>query len=134
MGCYRTVQPNTDLVTFSYSSPQGLTKVCFLEGNRFFNSIHEAQFIKSLSKTEAAYKALLIKSVYITWVVTWQFNQTPLTARKTIFSFSIRPEKMVFPKKLRWNMIFLVLSGKMIFLFPKNMILHVRRKMKDDLS
>ena len=37
-------------------------------------------------------------------------------------------------KKLRWNMIFLVLSGKMIFLFPKNMILHVGRKMKDDLS
>ena len=44
------------------------------------------------------------------------------TARKTIFSFSRRPEKMVFPKKLRWNIIFLVLSGK-IFLFPKNMIL-----------
>ena len=41
---------------------------------------------------------------------------------------------MFFPKKLRWNMIFLVLSGKMIFLFPENMILHVRRKMKDDLS
>ena len=31
-------------------------------------------------------------------------------------------------------MIFLVLSGKMIFLFSENMILHVRRKMKDDLS
>ena len=45
------------------------------------------------------------------------------TARKTIFSFSRRPEKMVFPKKLRWNIIFLLLSGKMIFLFPKNMIL-----------
>ena len=28
--------------------------------------------------------------------------------------------KMVFSKKLRWNMIFLVLSGKMIF-FPENM-------------
>ena len=41
------------------------------------------------------------------------------TARKTIFSFSRRPEKMVFPKKSNWNMIFLVLSGKMIFLFPK---------------
>ena len=51
------------------------------------------------------------------------------TARKTIFSFSRRPEKMVFPKKLSWNMIFLVL-----FLLPENMILHVRRKMKDDLS
>ena len=31
-------------------------------------------------------------------------------------------------------MIFLVLSEKMIFLFPENMILHLRRKMKDDLS
>ena len=31
-------------------------------------------------------------------------------------------------------MIFLVLSGKMIFLFPENMILHPSRKMKDDLS
>ena len=41
---------------------------------------------------------------------------------------------MVIPKKLRWNMIFLVLLGKMIFLFPENMILHFRRKMKDDIS
>ena len=56
------------------------------------------------------------------------------TARKTIFSFSRRPEKMVFPKKSRWNMIFLVLSGKIMFLFPENMILHLSRKMKDDLS
>ena len=31
-------------------------------------------------------------------------------------------------------MIFFVLSGKMIFLFPENMILPLRRKMKDDLS
>ena len=32
-------------------------------------------------------------------------------------------------------MIFLVvISGKMIFLFPENMILFFRRKMKDDLS
>ena len=31
-------------------------------------------------------------------------------------------------------MIFFVLSGKMIFLFPKNMILLLRQKMKDDLS
>ena len=48
--------------------------------------------------------------------------------------FSRRPEKMVFLNKLCWNMIFLVLSGKMIFLFPENMILHLRRKMEDDLS
>ena len=56
------------------------------------------------------------------------------TARETIISFSRRPEKMVFPKKSRWNMIFLVLLGKIMFLFPENMILHLRRKMKDGLS
>ena len=56
------------------------------------------------------------------------------TTRKTIFSFSRRPEKMVFPKKSRWNMTSLVLLGKMMFLFPENMILHLRRKMKDDIS
>ena len=31
-------------------------------------------------------------------------------------------------------MIFLVLSGKMIFVFPENMILPLRRKIKDNLS
>ena len=31
-------------------------------------------------------------------------------------------------------MIFLVLSGNMIFVFPKNIVLFFRRKMKDDLS
>ena len=56
------------------------------------------------------------------------------TVQKTIFYFSRCPEKMVFPKKLCWNMIFLVLSGKIIFLFPENMIWHLRQKMKDDLS
>ena len=61
-------------------------------------------------------------------------NQIITTARKTVFSFSRRPEKMIFPKKLRWNMIFLVLSGKTMFLFPENMIWHLRRTMKDDIS
>ena len=56
------------------------------------------------------------------------------TARKTIFSFSRRPEKMVFPKILRWNMIFLALSRKMMFLFLENMILSPGPKMKDYLS
>ena len=41
---------------------------------------------------------------------------------------------MIFSKKLNWNMIFLVSAGKMIFLFPQNMILFFRLKMKDDLS
>ena len=43
-------------------------------------------------------------------------------------------EKMVFPKRPSWNMIFLVLSGTMVFFFPENMIFFLRRKMKDDLS
>ena len=51
-----------------------------------------------------------------------------ITARKTILSFSRRPEKTVFPKKLRWNLIFLVLLGKIIFLFPENMILPTNGK------
>ena len=63
------------------------------------------------------------------------YNINVSTARKAIFPFSKCSEKMVFPKKLHWNMIFLVvLSGKMIFLFPENMILFFRQKMKDDLS
>ena len=41
---------------------------------------------------------------------------------------------MVFPKKSHWNMIFPVLSLKMILLFPKNMTLFFRHKRKDDLS
>ena len=55
-------------------------------------------------------------------------------ARKTIFSVSKCSEKMIFPKKSLWNMIFHVSSRKMIFLFAKNVILFFRRKMKDDLS
>ena len=37
-------------------------------------------------------------------------------------------------KKSHWNMIFLVLSWKVIFLFPENMTLFFRHKRKDDLS
>ena len=78
-------------------------------------------------------------------VPSWQYEKVLLcfcvkrkglyhTAQKTIFSFSKCFEKMVFPKISHWNMIFLVLSGKTIFLFPKNMILFFRHKRKDDLS
>ena len=43
--------------------------------------------------------------------------------------------KMVFPKQLHWNMNFLVLSGKLIFLFfLENMILFFRREMADNIS
>ena len=51
------------------------------------------------------------------------FQMPVMAAQKTIVSFSRRPEKMVFPKKMRWNMIFLVLLGKIMFLFHENMIL-----------
>ena len=42
-------------------------------------------------------------------------------------------EKMVFPKKMHWNMIFLVLSGKIVF-FPLKTYFFFGRKLKDDLS
>ena len=69
-------------------------------------------------------------------VVSSRKAATMVTARKTIFSSFKCSEKMVFPKKSHWNMIFLiVLSGQVIFLFPENMIFFFRRKkMKDDLS
>ena len=63
-----------------------------------------------------------------------QYTTTLTTARKTIFSFSKCSEKMIFPEKSHWNMNFLVLSGKMIFLFTKNMILFFRQKMKDGIT
>ena len=43
-----------------------------------------------------------------------------VTTQKTIFSFSKCSENKVFPKKLHWNMIFLVLSGKTIFFLHGN--------------
>ena len=39
--------------------------------------------------------------------------------RKTIVSFFKCSEKMVFPKKSHWNAIFLILWGKIYFIFPK---------------
>ena len=59
---------------------------------------------------------------------------TFFTARNIFFFQTSWKESDVFPKNLCWNMIFLVLSGKMIFLFSENMILHLRWKMKHDLS
>ena len=79
-------------------------------------------------------------------------SETAFTAPKTISSFSKYSEKMVFPK--HWSMIFLALSGKMVFLLffgkkgkyyifciflyiwyfsPTNMILPFCQKIKDDL-
>ena len=62
------------------------------------------------------------------------YQELSNTTQKTTLSSSGRPEVMVFPKKSRWNMIFLVLSGKVVFLFPENMVLSPGREMKDDLS
>ena len=67
---------------------------------------------------------VLVKNLF------WSLIRTSNIARKTKFYFSRRPEKMVFPKKSWWNMIFLVLSGKMIFLFSENMILPLDGKWK----
>ena len=78
---------------------------------------------------------VIILNIYFTNIFCSPFTCKKIsTSRKTIFSFSRRPEKMVFQTTLHWNMIFLVLSGKMIFLFPENMILRLKRKMKDNLS
>ena len=57
-----------------------------------------------------------------------------LPAQKTTFYFYKCSKKIIFPKKLHWNMTFLVSSGKMIVYFPKKMILFFWWKMKDDLS
>ena len=51
-----------------------------------------------------------------------------------IFFFQTSWKDGFFQKKLRWNMIFLVLSGNIMFLFMEKMILRPRRKMKDYLS
>ena len=63
-------------------------------------------------------------------VKTWRPAPLLYTAQKTMFSFSKSFEKMAFPKKLQWNMVFLVLSGKMKFLFPENMTLFFGDKKK----
>ena len=52
--------------------------------------------------------------VNIEYVVQWLG-----TAQKNIFSYSKCSEKIVFPKTLHWNMIFLVLSGKLVFFSRK---------------
>ena len=46
------------------------------------------------------------------------FNQN-IRCTETIISFSERPEKIVFPKKLRWNMIFFYYRERWYFLFLK---------------
>ena len=54
--------------------------------------------------------------------------------QKTYFLSPNVLKKMVFSKKSYWNMIFSVSSGKIVFLFPENIILFFIWKIKDDLS
>ena len=61
------------------------------------------------------------------------FSQKKKKKKKT-FVCSKCSKKIVFQKKLHWNMTFLVLSRKMIFLFNEYMILFFRQKMKGNLS
>ena len=53
-------------------------------------------------------------------------NKSTDTAQKVTFSISKGFEKMVFPEKLHWKMIFLVLSGKMIFSFSQKIDLTLK--------
>ena len=48
---------------------------------------------------------------------------------KPYFLFLDILKRWSFKKKSRWNMIFVVLLWKIMFLFPENIILHPRRKM-----
>ena len=56
------------------------------------------------------------------------------TALKTIFSFSRRPEKMVFPKKIALEYDISCVIEKDDFSFSRKYDLTPKRKMKDDLS
>ena len=70
-------------------------------------------------------------------VTCWKFHiKTSFTSlcEKPYFLFPNVLKRWSFRKKSYRNMIFLVLSGKVIFLFPENMILFFRHKRKDDLS
>ena len=54
-----------------------------------------------------------------------------LSGKKNTWKYDILfkcPEEMVFSKRLRWNMIFLVLSGKMVFFSQKHDIFSLEGK------
>ena len=56
------------------------------------------------------------------------------TAQKTIFSFSRRPEEMIFSKKIALKFDLSCIIGNDYFSFSRGYDLTPRRKMKDDLS
>ena len=111
-------------------------------------------FIISFSHHKFFVKMFLITSLQclISSIILSIKSETASTAPKTISSFSKYSEKMVFLK--HWSMIFLALSGKMVFLLffgkkgkyyifciflyiwyfsPTNMILPFCQKIKGDL-
>ena len=75
----------------------------------------------------------MLEKTWNLWIYSFRSREAMQCTEDHIFFFKCS-KKMVFPKKLHWNMTFLVLSKKMIFLFPENMILFCERTMKYDLS
>ena len=85
--------------------------------NRNINHIHE-RLLRIAYKYYNKYLAIelfKVKENIFQYNDEWYFEEKIITARKTIFPFSKCFEKMIFPKKLHWNMIFLVLPGKSLF-------------------
>ena len=72
-------------------------------------------------------------NIYILSLQFFILSFTYDTAQKTFFFPNVL-KRWPFQNKSHWNIIFLVLSGKIIFIFPKNMILLFRRKRKNDFS
>ena len=69
------------------------------------------------------------------WRVHYMPILLPLLHKRPYLLFPNDLKRWSFPqKKLRWNRIFFVLSRKLAFLFPKNIILFFSQKMKDNLS
>ena len=82
---------------------------CFTSFTRFFCMVVWATWWFSLVNPIYLYKFSKI-------------NSLSFTALKKEFYFANVLKRWSFQIKLRWNMIFLALSGKVIFLFPENMI------------
>ena len=103
-------------------------------GFSFFQGVHVRIDIKTdISISIRPTTTKFGKQIHLEKLTETRLMKQVLTAPNTIFSFSKCSENMVFPKKLRWKK-FLVLSGKVIFLFLENIKLFFRRKIKDDFS
>ena len=64
-------------------------------------------------------------------LIPWTENERWSFWKKNTWKYDILfkcPEEMVFSKRLRWNMIFLVLSGKMVFFSQKHDIFSLKGK------